>query len=60
MRGSDVQQSGLFSYLSVEDRVPADHPLRAVRTLLNEVLGSMSRDFERVYADGGRVSIPAA
>jgi transposase len=58
MRGSDVQQSGLFSYVSVEDRVTANHPLRAVRTLLNEVLESMSRDFERVYADGGRASIP--
>ena len=58
MRGTDVQQSGLFSYVSVEDRVPADHPLRAVRRLLNEVLASMSRDFERVYAEGGRASIP--
>ncbi len=34
MRGSDVQQSGLFSYVSVEDRLPADHPLVAARTLL--------------------------
>lgn len=58
MRGTDVQQSGLFSYVSVEDRVPANHPLRAVRALLNEVLESMSRDFERVYAESGRASIP--
>jgi transposase len=58
MRGADVQQSGLFSYVSVEDRVPANHPLRAVRTLLNEALESMHRDFERVYAEGGRASIP--
>jgi transposase len=58
MRGTDVQQSGLFSYVSLEARVPADHPLRAVRALLNEALESMHRDFERVYAEGGRASIP--
>lgn len=58
MRGTDVQQGGLFSYVSVEERVPANHPLRAVRTLLNEALESMHRDFERVYAEGGRASIP--
>jgi len=58
MRGADVQQSGLFSYVSLEERVPADHPLRGVRVLLNEALESMHRDFERVYAEGGRASIP--
>jgi transposase len=58
MRGADVQQSGLFSYVSVEERVPANHPLRAVRALLNEALESMHRDLERVYAEGGRASIP--
>lgn len=58
MRGADVQQGGLFSYVSVESRIPANHPLRGVRTLLDEALGSMSRDFERVYAKGGRSSVP--
>ena len=58
MRGADVQQSGLFSYVSVEERVPANHPLRGVRALLDEALQSMHRDFERVYAEGGRASIP--
>ena len=58
MRGADVEQSGLFSYVSVEDRVPKDHPLRGVRALLNEALETMHRDFERVYAEGGRASIP--
>ena len=58
MRGPDVQQSGLFSYVSLEERIPADHPLRGVRALLDEALSSMSRDFERVYAEGGRASIP--
>jgi transposase len=54
MRGADVDQGGLFSYVSMEDRVPAGHPLRA---LLDEALKSMSRDFERVYASGGRESV---
>ena len=58
MRGTDVQQGGLFSYVSLEERIPAEHPLRGVRALLDEALASMSRDFERVYADGGRASIP--
>ena len=58
MRGADVQQSGLFSYVSVEERVPANHPLRGVRALLDEALQSMHRDFERVYAESGRASIP--
>jgi transposase len=58
MRGADVQQGGLFSYVSVESRIPANHPLRAVRTLLDEALAAMSRDFDRVYAEGGRSSVP--
>jgi transposase len=58
MRGTDVQQSGLFSYVSLEERIPAEHPLRGVRALLDEALASMSREFDRVYADGGRSSIP--
>ena len=58
MREADVEQSGLFSYVSVEDRVPKEHRLRGVRALLNEAQESMHRDFERVYAEGGRASIP--
>ena len=58
MRGTDVQQSGLFSYVSLEERIPADHPLRGIRVLLDEALSSMSRDFDRVYAEAGRASIP--
>ena len=57
MRGADVQQGGLFSYVSVEERVPAKHPLRGVRPLLDEACPE-HRDFERVYAQGGRASIP--
>lgn len=58
MRGADVQQSGLFSYVSLEARVPANHPLRGIKALLDEALAAMSRDFERVYAKEGRPSIP--
>lgn len=58
MRGTDVQQSGMFSYVSLEQRVPAGHPLRGVKALLDEALAAMSRDFDRVYAAEGRPSIP--
>jgi transposase len=58
MRGADIEQGGLFSYVSLESRVPQQHPLRRIRALLDEALGSMQRDFERVYASGGRSSIP--
>jgi transposase len=57
MRGTDIDQGGLFSYVSMEERVPPGHPLRRVRALLDEALKSMSRDFERVYASGGRESV---
>jgi transposase len=57
MRGEDVDQGGLFSYVSMESRVPAHHPLRRVRALLDEALESMNRDFTRVYAEGGRESV---
>ena len=58
MRGSDVQQGGMFSYVSLESRVPQSHPLRGIKELLDEALAGMSRDFERVYASEGRPSIP--
>lgn len=58
MRGTDVQQGGMFSYLSLEARVPGEHPLRGIKALLDEALAAMSRDFERVYASEGRPSIP--
>ena len=57
MRGTDIDQGGLFRYVSMEERVPAGHPLRRVRSLLDEALKSMNRDFERVYASGGRESV---
>ena len=59
MRGDDQQlQSGMFSYVALEDRIPADHPLRGVRKLVDAVLAEMSRDFEGLYSKVGRPSIP--
>jgi transposase len=59
MRGDDQQQqSGMFSYVALEDRIPADHPLRGVRKLVDAVLAGMSKDFEGLYSKVGRPSIP--
>ena len=58
MRGDDEQTGHMFSYLSPEQRVPVDHPLRAIRSLTDAALRSMSRRFARVYAKTGRPSIP--
>ena len=58
MRGDDQQlQTGMFSYVALEDRIPADHPLRGVRKLVDVVLAGMSKDFDGLYAQGGRPSI---
>jgi transposase len=57
MRGKDEQQGSVFSYVSAEERIPADHPLRAARKTVDEVLRSMSKKFDAVYADSGRHSI---
>ena len=58
MRGIDHQQADMFSYLSPEQRVRKDHPLRAVRAMTDGILGSMSALFDAMYADFGRPSIP--
>jgi transposase len=58
MRGHDEQTDHLFSYLSPEQRVPSDHPLRAVRRLTDAALATLSPTFDRLYADTGRPSIP--
>jgi transposase len=57
MRGTDHQQSHMFSYLSPEARVRKDHPLRAMRTMVDEVLRALSSQFDRMYASQGRPSI---
>jgi transposase len=58
MRGADHQQSHIFSYLSPEQRVREDHPLRAIRVMVDEVLIDMSPVFDAMYAKAGRPSIP--
>jgi transposase len=58
MRGSDSRTGELFSYVDLEERVPAKHPLRPVRRVVNDVLAALDGDFSRAYADGGRPSIP--
>jgi transposase len=57
MRGTDHQQSHMFSYLSPEARVRRDHPLRVIRTMVEEVLRALSPQFDRMYASEGRPSI---
>src|SRR5271170_691670 len=57
MRGADHQQSGMFSYISAERRVPKDHPLRAIRIMVDAALKDSSWRFDAVYANSGRPSI---
>jgi transposase len=57
MRGPDQKQDAIFSYLSPEERVPADHPLRKIRTLVDGVLKDMSPQFGKLYSEVGRPSI---
>ena len=58
MRGSELSQSHLFSYVSIEDRIPQDHPLRGMRRLLDPVLADLSPRFAALYSKTGRPSIP--
>ena len=58
MRGPDIKQSAMFSYLSPEQRVPADHPLRKVRQITDQILKNLSSVFGQMYARVGRRSIP--
>jgi transposase len=58
MRGPDDQTNGMFSYLSPEQRVRSDHPLRAIRRMTDEVLAALSPQFTKMYSDIGRPSIP--
>lgn len=58
MRGVDSSGDSLFSYIRLEERIPLDHPLRAIRSLVDEVLDQMSGRFEQLYSRMGRPSIP--
>ena len=58
MRGNDQQNTTLFSCISPEDRVPADHPLRPIRSMVDQALKGMSPLFETLYSHTGRPGIP--
>ena len=58
MRGQDHQQTDIFSYVSPEQRVRPDHPLRAIRAMADKALVNMSERFDAMYAKRGRPSIP--
>jgi transposase len=57
MRGDDLQQAAMFSYLSPEQRVPTDHPLRPIRQLADRVLSCLSESFDAMYSTIGRRSV---
>src|SRR3954447_15931887 len=58
MRGDDRRPDSMFSYVSPEQRVPSDHPLRAIRGLVDDILREMSGEFAGLYSRIGRPSIP--
>ena len=58
MRGNDAVSGKLFSYVNLEKRVPADHPLRVIRDIVNATLSAMSAEFDALYSPFGRESIP--
>jgi transposase len=58
VRGGDNRTGKLFSYVDLEARVRRDHPLRAIRTIVNEALAALEREFAGLYAPIGRPSIP--
>jgi transposase len=57
MRGDDPQQAAIFSYISPEERVPAEHPLRAIRAMVDAALKELAPHFDRLYSHTGRPSI---
>src|SRR5258705_11257516 len=58
MRGEQRGSEGLFSYIRLEERIAADHPLRTIPALANGVLATLSGRFEELYSHTGRPSIP--
>ena len=58
MRGRDDRSEGFFAYVRLEERIPADHPLRPIRALVDEALGSLNKRIEGLYSSIGRPSIP--
>jgi transposase len=57
MRGDDVHETDMFNYISPEQRVPKDHPLRPIRKMVDEILVELSSRFNRLYSKTGRPSI---
>ncbi len=57
MRGGDEHQSGMFSYVTLEQRVPSDHPVRSIRAMVDRALKRMDADLSKLYARNGRPSI---
>jgi transposase len=57
MRGADNQSGALFSYVNLEERVPAGHPLRVIKTIVDDALISLDSEFEALYGSTGRSSI---
>lgn len=58
MRGTDETSGALFSYVDLEERIPPRHPLRKIRQVVNDALASLDAEFEALYTDFGRPSIP--
>jgi transposase len=58
MRGDHSEPTDMFSYVTLAQRVPKDHPLRAIRTMVDDVLKRLWSDFEKLYSHTGRPSIP--
>ena len=58
MRGDEKQQPVMFSYVDLDQRVPAEHPLRAIRRMVDQALADLSLHFDALYARRGRPSIP--
>ena len=56
MRGPDIQQAAMFSYLTLERRIPADHPLRAIRRLTDRALQRIGGELDKLYSCDGRGS----
>ena len=57
MRGSDATSGSLFSYVDLEERVPAQHPLRTIRAIVNDVLAALDAEFAALYEGTGRQSV---
>lgn len=58
MRSTDTKQQVFFSFKSIEDRIPQDHPIRPLKKLVDQALDKLSQDFDRLYSKTGRPSIP--